>query len=316
MERMSWRFAASAAMVLCAAAGVQAAVAGQNQDQRAEARHISVDDFDRWKQVVVLAAFVDTSKETVTLRGLYFGKKTPTVFCETERLKVLRSTDTEVVVRLPKTVQDGTYLFTVARGNLDHERATFYVAKVGRAGGDTGGTEGPAGPAGPVGPAGPAGVAGATGPAGPAGADGPAGSAGPQGSAGLQGPAGLPGSAGVPGAPGAPGAPGLPGAQGPAGPAGPAGGLVGYEVVSADSALGVVANNTMVTASAGCSEGKLPLGGGFEPVALSATNNVIFLTPISSGPSGNGWSVTLRNNTGVSRSNVQFRVWAVCVVQP
>ena len=74
----------------------------------------------------------------------------------------------------------------------------------------------------------------------------------------------------------------------------------------------------IVSAFAPCSEGKLPLGGGFEPVALpgGVANNVVFLTPVSSGPSGNGWSVSLRNNTGTSRSNVQFRVWAVCVVQP
>jgi hypothetical protein len=329
MERMSCRFAASAVMVLCAAGGPQAAGAGdRDQERQAEERHISSDDFDRWKQVVVLAAFVDTGKETVTLRGLYFGRKTPTVFCETERVKVLRSSDTEVVVRFPKAVQDGTYLFTVARGNLDHERGTFYVAKVtAGAGGGTGGAEGPAGPAGPQGPAG---VAGATGPAGPAGAQGLAGPAGPagsagaaggQGSAGPQGPAGPQGSAG---APGAPGGPGLPGAQGPAGPAGPAGGLVGYEVVSADSPLysslntppNAVGLNATVSFSAACSDGKLPLGGGFEPVQLASTNNAVFLTPVSSGPSGNGWSVSLRNNSGLSRSNVQFRVWAVCVVQP
>ena len=33
---------------------------------------------------MVPAAFVDVEKETVTLRGLYFGKKPPTVFCETD----------------------------------------------------------------------------------------------------------------------------------------------------------------------------------------------------------------------------------------
>jgi hypothetical protein len=313
---MSRRFAASAVMVLCAAGSAQVAVAGnQEQELRAEARQVRPDDNDRWKQVVVLAAFVDAKNETVTLRGLYFGRKTPTVFCETERLKVLRSSDTEVVARFPKSVQDGTYLFTVARGNLDHERATFHVAKI-TASAAGGGGEGLPGPEGPVGPQGPAGVAGPDGPAGPAGAAGAAGPAGADGATGPQGsagPQGLPGAPGSTGAPGAPGAPGLPGAQGPAGPAGPAGGLVGYEVVSQDSALfASVANMTMVTATAPCSEGKLPLGGGFEPV----TTNAPFLNAVSSGPSGSGWSVTLRNSTGAARSNVQFRVWAVCVVQP
>ena len=67
-------------------------------------------------------------------------------------MKVLRSSDTEVVVRFPKTVKDGTYLFTVARGNSDHERGEFHVAKVsaGSGGGETErGVEGPPGPAGP-----------------------------------------------------------------------------------------------------------------------------------------------------------------------
>ena len=151
----------------------------------AQSNHNSrFDDFDRWKQVVVLSAFVDVENETATLRGLYFGKKTPTVFCETEKMKVLRSSDTEIVVRFPKAVKDGTYLFTVARGNLNHERAEFHVAKVstGSGGGETErGAEGPPGPAGPVGPAGPEGPVGPQGPAGVAGATGPAGPAGAQG---------------------------------------------------------------------------------------------------------------------------------------
>ena len=100
---------------------------------------------------------------------------------------------------------------------------------------------------------------------------------------------------------------------------------MGYELVSQDSLLWVsVANSSIVSAFAVCPDGKQPLGGGFEPVALSGlTNNVIFLTPVSSGPAATaaappayGWNVSLRNNSGTSRSNVQFRVWVVCVSQP
>jgi hypothetical protein len=88
-------------------------------------------------------------------------------------------------------------------------------------------------------------------------------------------------------------------------------------VVGQDSLLWVsVANNIVVSSSVSCTDGKLPLGGGFEPTVLSTTNNVLLLTPVSSGPSGTGWSVSFRNNTGMSRSNVQFRVWAVCAAQP
>ena len=56
MERMSCKLAASAVMALCAVGVAQPAVAGgQGQELRVDERHISHDDFDRWKQVVVLA---------------------------------------------------------------------------------------------------------------------------------------------------------------------------------------------------------------------------------------------------------------------
>ena len=138
MERVVFKFAASAAIVMCAVGGAQAAAAaGEQQEISVQGNHSSrFDDFDRWKQLVVLAAFVDAEKETVTLRGLYFGKKTPTVFCETNKMKVVRWNETEVVVRFPKAVEDGTYLFTVARGNIDLERGEFFVTKA-ASGGET-----------------------------------------------------------------------------------------------------------------------------------------------------------------------------------
>ena len=131
MERVVFKFAASAAIIMCAVGGAPvAAAAGEQQEISVQANHSSrFDDFNRWKQLVVLAAFVDAEKETVTLRGLYFGKKTPTVFCETNKMKILRWNETEVVVRFPKAVEDGTYLFTVARGNIDLERGEFFVTK-------------------------------------------------------------------------------------------------------------------------------------------------------------------------------------------
>jgi hypothetical protein len=76
-----------------------------------------------------------------------------------------------------------------------------------------------------------------------------------------------------------------------------------------------------------CPDGKVPVGGGFEPVPNppppGVPGNAIFLTLVSSAPalvngatSVNGWNVMLRNGSGSSRSNVQFRVWALCAVQP
>ena len=345
MERFNFKLAASAVMIICAANGAQAA--GGQQEVNAQSNHNSrFDDFDRWKQVVVLSAFVDVKNETATLHGLYFGKKTPTVFCETEKMKVLSSSDTEIVVRFPKAVKDGTYLFTVARGNLDHERAEFHVAKVsaGSGGGETErGAQGPPGPAGPVGPAGPegpagpqgpAGAAGATGPAGAAGAQGPAGPAGPTGPAGPagatgpQGAAGAQGPAGPQGEAGASGAPGLPGGQGPAGPAGPAGasgGLSGYQRVSALSedvsmpATSTTPSAMLLSAAVACPVGKVPVAGGWDPMnpANVAVPGVVRLTPVQSSPATfttgeEGWMVTLRNNSATSLTRVQFRVWAIC----
>ena len=81
---------------------------------------------------MVVAGFVNVQDETVTLRGLNFGKKAPTVFCETRQMTVLRASSTEVVVRFPAEVGDGTYLFTVARGNHDLERGAFYLTKTTR----------------------------------------------------------------------------------------------------------------------------------------------------------------------------------------
>jgi hypothetical protein len=292
MQNVS-RMLTVAAMILVTAAGAAAEGNGQNKGLRVDDRRFN-DDFDRWKPLVVLAGFVDVEQETVTLRGLNFGKRTPTVFCETARLKVLKATNTEVVVAFPEEIADGTYLFTVARGNHDLERGAFYVTKATiSTGGGGGGEPGPVGPAGPAGPTGPEGPAGAQGPAGPA---------------------------------GAPGAPGLPGPQGPAGTQGPAGspgGLDGYETVAANSDFQLsVPNNAIVSASVACSDGKRPLSGGFEPLLASATTepvpgngNAVMLNLIASAPTVNGWSVSLRNGGGTSRSNVQFRVWAVCAHQ-
>ncbi len=244
MRRVVYKFAASAAMVMCAAGGAQASGEAQNQELNAQASHSRFDDFDRWKQLVVLAAFVDAENETVTLRGLHFGKKTPTVFCETERMKVLKSSDTEVVVRFPKSVDDGSYLFTVARGNLDLERGEFYVAKVTSVAGGGSAERGAPGPAGPEGPAGPQGAAGPQGPAGSAGAAGPVGPAGAAGAAGPAGPAGAAGPSDrrVHGTDGATGAPGCAGRSWRAGTSGWTG--AGRTCGSGWSAVGLSATSS------------------------------------------------------------------------
>jgi hypothetical protein len=78
-----------------------------------------------------------------------------------------------------------------------------------------------------------------------------------------------------------------------------------------------------LSASVACSDGKRPLAGGWEPLVATGTGDpvpgfghAVFLTPAMSAPTVNGWTVSLRNGSGSSRSSVQFRVWAVCAAQP
>ncbi len=325
------------AMVLSSAVGAAAQGAGQGQEGRVEDRFFNF-DFDKWKPLVVTAAFVDVANETVTLKGSNFGKK-PTVFCETQQMKVLRASNTEIVVQFPDEVKEGTYLFTVARGNHDVERGVFFVSKTLAGGGS--GTPGPAGPAGPQGPAGPAGVAGAEvrrdrqgrqarragwagRPAGAAGATGATGAAG-GGTCGSGRCAGRNGTGGACGTAGPAGAMGLPGGVGPVGPQGPAGapgGLTGYETVAANSEVYNPASLHIMTASVACSTGKSPLGGGFEPLIPGAPGEeptpgagvAVQMSLVASAPTTNGWLVSLRNGSS-GRSNVQFRVWAICANQ-
>ena len=134
------------------------------------------------KQLIVTSASVDRSSDTVTLKGSGFGNKKPTVFCELTQMAVLSATDEELLVAFPASVLDGTFLFTVARGNGTSERASFFVTtnrpQI---------LQGQEGPAGPQGAAGPAGPQGPKGDKGEQGIQGIAGNVGPQGPAGVSG---------------------------------------------------------------------------------------------------------------------------------
>lgn len=253
-------------------------------------------------QLLVLSAYVNHEEHTVTLRGMNFGRAV--VFCETERMTVVSASDTEVVVRVPAGLPDGTYLFTVARGNAEVERGAFHVPLYA----PTQGPQGEPGPAGPEGPAGPAGPQGETGPAGPEGPTGPAGPAGPAG------PQGVPGAAGPAGPMGPSGPTGPVGPAGPAGPAGPQGlpGVSGYQVVdAAATAPFALSPGIQFTWLAICPAGKLPFGGGHESSGNAPSMNVVTSAPFFSA-TGNGWRTILRNNTNLQLSNVAVRVWVVC----
>ena len=68
MERLNFKLAASAVMIICVVNGAQAG--GGQQAVNAQANSTSrFDDFDRWKQVVVLSAYVNADEETATLRS-------------------------------------------------------------------------------------------------------------------------------------------------------------------------------------------------------------------------------------------------------
>src|SRR5262245_1596141 len=115
MKSVSRKLIAVAAIVLLGTVGASARPGEENGSDKNQGQKNGF-DIDRWKPLTVLASFVDAGNETVTLQGLHFGRTAPAVFCETEKMKVLRFNNEEVVVRFPRAVPDGTYLFTVARG--------------------------------------------------------------------------------------------------------------------------------------------------------------------------------------------------------
>ena len=286
------------------------------------------------KQLIVTSASVDRSSDTVTLRGSGFGNKRPTVFCELTQMAVLSATDEELLVAFPASVLDGTFLFTVARGNGTSERASFFVTT--NRPQILQGQEGPAGPqgaAGPTGSQGPKGDKGDTGaqgvqgtqgpqgergavglqgPKGDTGAIGPQGSEGPQG---PQGPAGTQGSAGPQGAAGPTGPQGAQGSIGPIGPAGPQGapGISGYERIYGDT--GTLQMNVGVSSfvTAVCPAGKRVVGGGHELASSSSQQLSVTMSAPFEG-TVSGWRVNFRNSFTAGLSNVQVRVYAVCAI--
>jgi hypothetical protein len=230
------------------------------------------------RELVVTSATVDRENETVTLRGFNFGSRKPYVYCETQLMKVQRTSDEEIVVEFPASeIEDGTYLFTVIRNSVLPSRGTFYVTTIAAASGGGTGTEGPAGPQGPAGPAGADGTQGSEGPAGPAGA------------AGAQGP------------------------QGPQGPEGPAGanGVSGYEKVLGDTGEFPFDQGDFYSVYASCPAGKSVVGGGHELLLDGARLTVVASMPYDDA--GFGWRVDFRNDTTGGLARTQVRAYAICV---
>ena len=287
------------------------------------------------KQLIVTSASVDRVNDTVTLKGAGFGTKKPTVFCELTQMTVLTASDEELVVAFPASVLDGTFLFTVARGNGATERASFFVTtnrpEVLQ------GSAGPAGPQGVAGPAGPKGdkgdkgdtgaqgVQGQQGPQGergemgPQGLKGDTGAIGPQGIAGPQGPqgpAGPQGSAGPQGVAGPVGPQGPQGGIGPIGAAGPQGapGISGYERVVGDS--GTLQMNPGVSSfvTAVCPTGKRVIAGGHELASSSSQQLGVTMSAPFESTVMSGWRVNFRNSLNAALTNVQVRAYVVCAV--
>jgi hypothetical protein len=290
------------------------------------------------KQLIVTSASVDRVNDTVTLKGSGFGNKKPTVFCELTQMTVLSATDEELLVAFPASVLDGTFLFTVARGNGATERASFFVTTnrpeilQGTAG--PSGPQGAAGPAGPKGDkgdkgdngdkgdkgdTGPQGAQGERGERGPQGLKGDTGAPGPQGvegPQGPQGPAGPQGSAGPQGVAGPTGAPGPQGAMGPIGPAGPQGapGISAYERVVGDS--GTLQMNPGVSSfvTAACPAGKRVIAGGHELASSSSQQLGVTMSAPYESNVASGWRVNFRNSLNAQLTNVQVRAYAICAV--
>ena len=260
------------------------------------------------KQLVILSATVDRANDTVTLKGMNFGPRRPYVYCETYPMTLLSATDDELIVSVPTSSLNGTYLFTVIRGNSILDRDEFYVTTTPPV--IVEGREGPMGPAGPAGPPGTKGDTGAQGPKGDTGAQGPKGDTGATGPQGAQGPQG---ATGAQGPVGPQGPQGLQGPQGFAGPQGAPGtnGVSGYERIVWDTGpinVGLLISSSIV---ATCPTGKRAVGGGHELLG----NQSHLLTIMASVPYENGvsgWRVTYRNSSPGGLTGVQIRAWAVC----
>ena len=269
------------------------------------------------KQLIVTSASVDRANDTVTLKGSGFGTKKPTVFCELTQMTVLSGSDEELLVAFPASVLDGTFLFTVARGNGATERASFFVTT--NRPEILQGSAGPAGPQGAAGPAGPKGDKGEKGDKGDKGDTGATGATGSQGSEGPQGPQGLAGPQGTAGPQGIAGPTGLQGAQGVMGPIGPAGpqgapGLSGYERVVGDS--GTLSMNPGVSSfvTAVCPTGKRAIGGGHELASSSSQQLGVTMSAPFESTLVSGWRVNFRNSLNAALTNVQVRAFVVCAL--
>jgi len=95
------------------------------------------------------------------------------------------------------------------------------------------------------------------------------------------------------------------------GPAGPSG-VSGYELrVVANPAFNAPNGVTLSPQDVLCSAGRVPLGGGYELVAMGQQLTVLSSSPT---PTGNGWRVTVKNNTASTLMNVQVRVHVMCAV--
>ena len=284
------------------------------------------------KQLIVTSASVDRVNDTVTLKGSGFGAKKPTVFCELTQMNLLNATDEELVVAFPASALDGTFLFTVARGNGATERASFFVTT--NRPEILQGTQGPAGPQGPPGPKGDkgdtgekgekgdTGAQGARGERGETGLQGPKGdpgATGPQGVEGPQGPQGPTGSPGSQGPQGIQGPAGLQGAQGPIGPIGPAGpqgapGISGYERVVGESATLSLNPGVSSFVTAVCPTGKRVIGGGHELASSSSQQLGVTMSAPFESTVISGWRVNFRNSLNAALTNVQVRAFVVCAI--
>src|SRR5262245_53498599 len=70
-----------------------------------------------WRQLVITSAVADRASNTVTFKGRNFGGRKAAVYCETTEMQVLKATDEELVASFPASSLNGTYLFTVVKGN-------------------------------------------------------------------------------------------------------------------------------------------------------------------------------------------------------
>lgn len=208
------------------------------------------------------------------------------------------SSATNYLVNDVVALNGSSYVARLANKNVSPPNTTNWLLLASKGATGTTGATGPAGPAGGQGATGATGASGPTGPTGPKGDTGANGPAGPAGGTGATGPKGDTGATGATGATGPKGDSGPTGPKGDTGATGATGatGLSNFSTVNGSQTYIGTSGSTTVTAS--CPGGTVALGGGYSTYSPYGSDQYVGFTLMNSYPTGQAYTVTMRNTGG------------------